>query len=228
MRRVTTITDPANARATLAYNALDDVTAARDFKGVTTNYGRDAQGNATIENSADTGQRVVAYDTLGLPKTIVDALGQSTAVTRDLLGRPTVIAFADGKTATLTYGTAGVDKGYLASIADRSTTTVYTRDAFGRVTVKKQVLASGAVHQVSYSYLANGLPGSVTYPGGAVLTYAYDAVGRIIQMNWGVNPCSPTSSGTRWVSRSSGGGPLPTATQPRVCTPCEPTTRQGA
>jgi len=188
LRRVTTITDPANASATLAYNALDDVTAARDFKGVTTHYGRDAQGNATVENSADTGQRIVAYDALGLPKTIVDALGQSTTVTRDLLGRPTVITFADGKSTTLTYGTTGVNKGYLASIADRSATTLYTRDAFGRVTLKKQTLANGAVQQVSYSYLANGLPGSVTYPGGAVLTYAYDAVGRIIQMNWGGQP----------------------------------------
>jgi RHS repeat-associated protein len=188
LRRVTTITDPANASATLAYNALDDVTAARDFKGVTTHYGRDARGNATVENSADTGQHVGAYDTLGLPKTIVDALGQSTAVTRDLLGRPTVITFADGKTTTLTYGTAGVNKGYLTSIADRSATTLYTRDAFGRVTLKKQTLANGAVQQLSYSYLANGLPGSVTYPGGAVLTYGYNAVGRIIQLNWGGQP----------------------------------------
>ncbi|WP_169804701.1 hypothetical protein, partial [Delftia tsuruhatensis] len=34
LRRLTKITDPLNASATLSYNALDAVTAAQDFKGV--------------------------------------------------------------------------------------------------------------------------------------------------------------------------------------------------
>ncbi|WP_422087891.1 hypothetical protein [Variovorax sp.] len=41
-------------------------------------------------------------------------------------------------------------------IIDRSGTTEYTRDAFGRVTFKKQTLINGSVQQVSYAYNANG------------------------------------------------------------------------
>lgn len=188
LRRVSTVTDPANASATLSYNALDAVTAAKDFKGVTTSYGRDAKGNATVESSADAGQHVSAYDSLGLPQTVVDALGQSTTVTHDLLGRPTQLSFVDGKTTTLSYGTSGVGKGYLTSLADRSGSTVYTRDAFGRIAIKKQTLASGAVQQVLYTHRASGLADSVSYPGGALLQYVYDTTGRLTGMNWNAQP----------------------------------------
>ncbi|HEX7865433.1 MAG TPA: DUF6531 domain-containing protein, partial [Variovorax sp.] len=44
LRRVKSVTDAASASATLKYNALDAVTEAKDFKGVVTAYGRDAQG----------------------------------------------------------------------------------------------------------------------------------------------------------------------------------------
>lgn len=188
LRRVTSITDAANATATLKYNALDAVTVAKDFKGVTTNYVRDAQGNPVQELSADTGTRVGAYDRLGLPQTIVNAMGQSTGITRDTLGRPRLLTFADGMTTALGYDATATSKGYLGSIVDRSGTTLYTRDSFGRVILKKQTLASGTVQQVSYSYNINGSINSVTYPGGGVLAYVYDTTGRLTQMNWAGQP----------------------------------------
>lgn len=188
LRRVKAVTDATNATATLKYNALDAVTEAKDFKGVATAYTRDAQGNATTEASADVGSASTQYDNLGLPSQITDALGQATTITRDALGRPTSLVFADGKTTTLRYDLTANSKGYLSEIVDRSGTTEYTRDAFGRVTLKKQTLINGSVQQVSYGYNANGTLASIGYPNGATLTHLYDATGRLAGLNWNGNP----------------------------------------
>jgi RHS repeat-associated protein len=189
LRRIKAVTDAANASATLKYNALDAVTEAKDFKGVATTYTRDAQGNATAESSADTGGASTQYDALGLPSQITDALGQATTITRDALGRPTSLVFADGKTTTLRYGLTANSRGYLSEVIDRSGTTEYTRDGFGRVTLKKQTLANGSVQQVSYSYNPNGTLASIGYPnGGGLLTHSYDATGRLTGLSLNGNP----------------------------------------
>jgi RHS repeat-associated protein len=204
LRRVSAITNASSATATLAYNALDGVTAATDFKGVATTYNRDAKGNATSESSADIGSVSTQYDALGLPSQIVDALGQATTITRDALGRPVGLLFADGKTTTLRYDLTPTSKGYLSEIVDRSGTIEYTRDAFGRVTAKRQSLASGLVQQVSYAYGASGLLASIGYPNGSVLSYVYDATGRLAQLNWNGNPLitniawNPMGQATSW------------------------------
>ncbi len=188
LRRVASVTNAANATATLKYNALDAVTEAKDFKGVVTGYTRDAQGNATAESSADTGGATTQYDNLGLPSQIVDALGQATTINRDALGRPTSLVFADGKTTTLRYDLTASSKGYLSEIVDRSGITEYTRDAFGRVVLKKQTLANGSVQQIGYAYNLNGTLGSIAYPTGATLSHVYDATGRLTGLNWNSTP----------------------------------------
>ncbi|WP_185545959.1 RHS repeat-associated core domain-containing protein [Variovorax sp. KBW07] len=204
LRRVKAVTDAANATSTLKYNALDAVTEAKDFKGVVTAYGRDAQGNATTEASADVGTASTQYDSLGLPSQITNALGQATTITRDALGRPTSLVFADGKTTTLRYDLTANSKGYLSEIVDRSGITEYTRDAFGRVTLKKQTLINGSVQQVSYGYNANGTLASIGYPNGATLTHVYDATGRLASLNWNGNPLvtgiawNPLGQPTAW------------------------------
>lgn len=86
LRRITSVINDEGATAKLAYNALDAVTQATDFKGVATTYTRDALGNATTETSPDSGSESAQYDALGLPSTVTDALGQATTIERDLLG----------------------------------------------------------------------------------------------------------------------------------------------
>jgi YD repeat-containing protein len=56
------------ATASVAYNGLDDITKATDFKQVATNYTRDALGNAKAETSPDSGSQSATYDSLGLPQ----------------------------------------------------------------------------------------------------------------------------------------------------------------
>ncbi|OUM02405.1 RHS repeat-associated core domain-containing protein [Variovorax sp. JS1663] len=195
LRRIKAITNAANATATLGYNALDAVTRASDFKGVATTYARDALGNATSESSADIGTTRTQYDALGLPSSITDAMGQATQIQRDLLGRPILITFADGQTTSLVYDKAKGSKGYLTSFTDRSGTTTYTRDVFGRVRVQIQTLVNGLSQRVVYGYTLAGQLASITYPDGSQLDYLYDATGRLIQIN---RNGSPVVAGLAW------------------------------
>ncbi|WP_165909723.1 RHS repeat-associated core domain-containing protein [Variovorax guangxiensis] len=195
LRRLQSVTDAANASATLWYNRFGLLANLTDFNGVSTTRVRDGRGNVTKESSSDIGEILTVFDDLGLPSKITDALGQATTITRDALGRPTSLVFADGKTITLRYDLSANSKGYLSEIIDRSGTTEYTRDAFGRVTLKKQTLANGSIQQVSYAYNPNGTLASIGYPNGGTLSHSYDATGRLTGLNWNG---TPLVSGIAW------------------------------
>ena len=184
---------PASARAKFRFkprrlpHALscglpNAITQARDYKGVATQYNRDALGNATQETSADTGQQSTQYDALGLPSAVTDALGRTTTIERDLLGRPTRITHPEGTPTTLRYDQAGA--GHLSEIEDASGNTTYERDLLGRVTRKTQALLNGHTRSVGYQYAANGLLAAITYPDGRSLQYQYDATGQITGLIW--------------------------------------------
>ena len=193
LKRLAVITNAQNATAQLAYNALDSVTAASDFKGALTSYDRDAAGNAKQTSSADAGLQTAQYDLLGLPTSVTDALGQATQISRDLLGRPTSITYADdGNTATakvtnITYDAAG----YAAVITDPAATTTYIRDALGRVTRKTQLLVSSTSSIVNYSYVATGAGAgqlqTQSWPDGGKLSYLYSAAGQLSSMTWAIS-----------------------------------------
>jgi RHS repeat-associated protein len=170
---------------------------------------RARKGDRYCTTSPDAGSQSAQYDALGLPKQIIDALGQATNITRDALGRPTLITQADGRSTQLRYDLAGTtynaagsptaSKSYLSEIADTTDKTTYLRDGFGRITKKTQQLApftSGTAKTVQYSYASsptgqgagNGLVSSITYPNGSKLSYVYSAAGQITGLNWGANP----------------------------------------
>ena len=187
LKRLSAITDAANAVATLTYDA------------------RNALGEASQEISADIGTRATQFDAAGRPSQVTDALGQTTTITRDVLGRPTQLSFADGKTTVLRHDLAGADynapgapnasKGRLSEVQDRSGTTRWQRDLQGRVTQKVQVLANGSTQAVGYSYNAQGLLDTLTYPGGGLLKHHYTAAGQLTAMDWnGV----PLVTGITW------------------------------
>ena len=193
LKRLAVITNAQNATAQLAYNALDSVTAASDFKGALTSYDRDAAGNAKQTSSTDAGLQTAQFDLLGLPTSVTDALGQATQITRDLLGRPTSITYADdgntatAKTTTITYDNAG----YASSITDPAAITTYVRDALGRVTRKTQLLASAASSIVNYSYVASGAGAgqlqTQSWPDGGKLSYLYSASGQLSSLQWAIS-----------------------------------------
>jgi RHS repeat-associated protein len=196
LRRLTVVAI-ANATANIAYNALDEVVTATDFKGVQTAYARNGFGDATNEVSPDVGSLSTSSDSMGLPINVIDAMGQATAITRDAIGRPTRLTFQDGKSTHLRYdltgsayneGTGIASRGYLSEIEDRAGVTRWKRDILGRVTRKVQALANGTTQLVEYSYNAQGLLDSVTYPLGKQLQHVYDTTGRLVGLNWDGNP----------------------------------------
>ena len=203
LRRVKTITNAQNATAQLAYNALDAVTQASDFKSMATNYTRDALGNAKQEVTPDSGTVTTSYDSLGLPQQITDALGRASTITRDALGRPTRIEHTGGSASVLRYDLSGADYnapgapnasiGFLSEIQDPGVTTRYQRDLQGRVVRKTQTLANGDIRSIAYGYIATGLPGagqiaSITYPSGKQLAQQYDASGQLTGLTWAGQP----------------------------------------
>ncbi len=203
LRRVSTITDPQNATASLSYNAQDDITQAKDFKNATTNYTRDALGNAKTEASLDIGKVTTTYDSLGLPQTIVDALGRATSITRDLLGRPTQLAYADGTKTTLLYDLPGANYngtsspnasvGYLSEVQDAGVKTIFVRDLWGRVIRRTQILDNGDTRALGYSYQPAGSAGAgqinvISYPSGKNLKHTYDATGQLTKLDWDGQP----------------------------------------
>ena len=191
------------ATASVAYNGLDDITQATDYKQVATSYTRDALGNAKAETSPDSGSQSATYDSLGLPQQVTDAMGRATTITRDALGRPTRLDYADGTATTLhydlngsTYNASGAPQasvGYLSEVRDPSATTSYQRDQLGRIVRKTQTLAGGNLQSVGYSYASAGSAGagqlqSITYPSGKTLQYSYDATGQINAVQWAGQP----------------------------------------
>ncbi|MES2282084.1 MAG: hypothetical protein V4542_11780 [Pseudomonadota bacterium] len=155
-------------------------------------------GNPLQESTPDAGTSTTSYNSLGLPQTVIDSLGQASTLTYDMLGRPTQIRFADGKTTTLAYdltgstynapGAPNASLGYLSKIEDRSGSTSYQRDIFGRVVQKTQTLPNSSTQQVTYSFTATGLAGTTTYPSGNQLTPAYNSAGQLTTLTWNGTP----------------------------------------
>ncbi len=83
-----------------------------------------------------------------------------------------------GATITFTYDTGEDGKGRRTGMADLAGTESYTYDAVGRTATVTRVM-----NQVEYltrtTYTAFGALETLTYPDGEVVTYAYDAGGRV-------------------------------------------------
>ena len=142
LRRPTSTQLPDNAQASVAYNALNQITQAIDPKAVATVYVKNAWGEILTETSPDSGSTSTTRDTAGNVLTSLDARGNTTQYQYDNAGRVSQITQADGKLQLFSYdGTAaGNQLGTLREITDTSGTTSYERDAFGRVTKKTQTV----------------------------------------------------------------------------------------
>ncbi len=83
----------------------------------------------------------------------------------------------------------------MSEAQDASGTTRWQRDRLGRVTQKVQMLANGSTQAAGYTYNAQGLLDTLTYPGGGLLKHHYAAAGQLTAMDWnGV----PLVTGITW------------------------------
>ena len=193
LSRNTRITQPVPAAGQsapvigLAYDLQDQPASVTDPRSLTTSYTTDGLGNTTALASPDTGSSTRTFYDNGLLHTAVDARGRTSTYTYDALDRLSTVSYSDGGTGiVMGYDAGTFGKGHLTSVTDESGSTSFVYDGLGRIVTKTQVSGPvGAQRTFTLGYvwgssgLAAGKLTSVTYPSGAVVTYGYDAAGRI-------------------------------------------------
>lgn len=149
------------------------VTAA----GVTTYFEYDDVGNKISMEDPDAGYICYAYAADGKTLSRTDARGIVTRFTYDADNR--LIMEETGSTVTRhIYGTSGTGRNRLVRSIMGGNSVEYTYDKLGRVANEKRTFGDKGTFEFKYSYDAQGLPTSVTYPGGVTLSYGYDAYGN--------------------------------------------------
>jgi RHS repeat-associated protein len=126
-----------------------------------------------------------------LEVTIVDALGRQTITTHDALGNPALTIKKDpyGEICSHTElqfnskrnPIRRIDTVKTPNIPDRSVITEWQYDTLGRVVVLHEAVGTPLLRQTYYSYNTLGQKESEILPGGTILRYTYDALGRLAQ-----------------------------------------------
>jgi RHS repeat-associated protein len=181
-------TGPERAETQFQYDALDNLTAVIDPKGLTTRYGYNGLGDLVGLDSPDTGSTTYTYDEAGNRRGQLDARGVQTGYLYDELNRLTQIDLsAPGQLLQFTYdtlpavcpGSEAFPAGRLSQMSDPHGSAAYCYDRRGNVVRKVQSLAGIPAATVGYAYSTADRLTSITYPSGAVVTYQRDANGRI-------------------------------------------------
>ena len=167
------------------YNGKDEETSYKDPRNLSTTYVRNGFGEVIQETSPDRGTTVYDYDARGLMISKKDARNVTVSYSYDAAGRLTGRSYP---TATLNETFAydesaagATGKGRLTTMKDAAGTSKFYYDAVGRVTGEVRTIG-GYAHTVAYTYDAAGTGKliSMTYPSGRIITYNYDALGRVI------------------------------------------------
>jgi RHS repeat-associated protein len=178
------IIDAANGVTAIAYDARNRPVGITDPKGNSTRYTYDGFGDLIQTVSPDTGTTVYRYDLGGNLVQSVDAAGVLVNHTYDALNRRVSTTYpahpADDVSYTYDQGAFGV--GRLTSVKDAAGVLQREYDEEGDVV--QEVRTRGAVRLVvSYNYDAARRLLSITYPSGAKVVYARDAMGRVISVS---------------------------------------------
>ncbi|HEY2344939.1 MAG TPA: RHS repeat-associated core domain-containing protein [Xanthomonadaceae bacterium] len=183
-----------NAHIDITHDALDRITQVTDPQGLNTTYQYDGLGNLTQLTSPDTGTTtIVAVDAAGNVKTRKDARNVTSTYTYDALNRVKTIHYPNtALNVTYTWDTVmaacsqpsqAYPVGRVSQIQDGSGYTRFCYDRFGNLARKVNVI-NGTAFQTNYAYdLAHHLT-QVTTPKSTIITYARDAIGRVIGVTY--------------------------------------------
>nr|WP_223297408.1 DUF6531 domain-containing protein [Catenulispora acidiphila] len=134
-----------------------------------------------------------AYDLIGSPATILDAVVGQRSLRADATGRITAVeaatwseSYAYDSSGNLSSATVGADQSrdtdglreYAATTPRRAGRTHYEHDAAGRLVRTIRRTLSGGQRQTSYRWDSDDRLIEVTTPDGATWRYEYDALGR--------------------------------------------------
>ncbi|MCW8994882.1 MAG: DUF6531 domain-containing protein, partial [Psychromonas sp.] len=169
-------TDPetANTISEYGYDIQDNLTAVIDPNGNTTGYVYDDLGNLLSQTSPDTGTSSFSHDQSGNITSKQDANGNTFTYSYDALNRLTLMdATGTADDISYVYDTCTSGTGRLCSVSMNEISTSYLYDAFGNVTNHQEI---------DYTYDDANRMKTISYPSGAIITYDYDAAGRVLQV----------------------------------------------
>jgi YD repeat-containing protein len=193
LNRLRQVTDPNNGVTQYAYNGIDQLVGVTDPRNLATAYGYDGLSNLNSQVSPDTGTTTNTFDEAGNLLTQIDAKGQVTSYIYDSLNRVVSIAFLDSSLhsylrQSYTYDNAVNAVGRLTSITEFDTSlqttavTSYAYDLHGRTILETRTI-NGVQYALGYTYDAFGRLSGLTYPSGRTISYLFDGLGRIAQVN---------------------------------------------
>jgi len=189
-------TDQAGLTTEYHYDALGRLAGVTDALGQDTTYGYDAQGNQVSQTDANGHTTTFGYDGMGRRVSRTLPLGMTETMTYDDAGNLATKTDFNGRTTSFAYDALNrltekrpdpatgepvvrftfTASGQRATMEDASGTTTYSYDDRDRLTAKATPAGT-----LSYSYdeAGNLLSIQSGHAGGALMTYAYDALNRL-------------------------------------------------
>ena len=164
-----------------SFNPAGDLNQLTTPNGAAFGFTVDDLGNQLQESSPDRGQVTRTYDAAGNLKTKTDARGVTVAYGYDAMNRLTQVTYPSSVENT-TYTYDACRPGRLCQVADASGTHAYQYDLLGRQSQEiwtASAALGGHAFTTSYTWTPFDQPSTITSPSGRVVSYSYDAIGRV-------------------------------------------------
>lgn len=164
-----------------SFNPAGDLNQLTTPNGAAFGFTVDDLGNQLQESSPDRGQVTKTYDAAGNLKTRTDARGVTVAYGYDAMNRLTQVTYPSSVENT-TYTYDACRPGRLCQVEDASGTHAYQYDLLGRQSQEiwtASAALGGHAFTTSYTWTPFDQPSTITSPSGRVVTYSYDAIGRV-------------------------------------------------
>ncbi len=201
--RLLSLKDPAGNSTSYQYDTYGRVSKVTRPNGRTLAYIYNTANQITTVTDSAGRETLLTYDRLGLLKEIkvgsayilywYDATGKMTkAYDRNSNQNIYFTYNKDGQVIEEWQHGKKIDYAYdsdgrLTTMAAMGTTTTYTRNSLGALTS-----LSDGTDTFSFTYDANGLRKSITYPNGLKSTYGFDDASRLVTLDNGLNQNSYT------------------------------------
>ncbi len=164
------------------YTNLDQLNKVQDAEYRNTNYVLDAFGNKIQIVSPDSKKTKYYYDEANNLIKVIDADAVLKEYSYDELNRLISMSYPGDPAQNTQFIYDGADplqnaSGRLSQVAGPGGNTTYYYNSEGNIS-KRIWVFDGQTYEYMYSY-QNGLVSSMTYPSGRVVSYDYDALGRV-------------------------------------------------
>ncbi len=174
LNRLTSVVDAVNGPqdpTRYSYNGLSAIVSVTEPMGALTTYSTNGHGEVSAESSPNTGTTSMSFDAAGNVVYRQDARGIVQTRTYDASNRIVSVSYPD-ETISYTYDSCQNGIGRLCTITDRSGTTSYSYDPWGRIATKSQSVG-GVTHVATYARNPGGALATLITPGGRHVSYTY-------------------------------------------------------